>query len=81
MEADDNALKDKFEQMKSTESLKLNGDEQVKFKKAFDDPEFRKMFSDYMDEIQDPKHREENEMYINQLEGEKKVPQGKQLVR
>lgn len=56
-------------------------DEANKFKKAFEDPEFRKLFADYMDEMQDPKHRQETEDYITQLEGEQKVPTGKQLIR
>ncbi len=50
-------------------------------KKAFDDPEFRKLFADYMDEMQDPTHKEETESYIRQLEGEQKVPMGKELIR
>lgn len=29
----------------------------------------------------DPKHREETEEYIRQLEGEQKVPEGKELIR
>jgi len=32
--------------------------ESEKFKKAFADPEFRSLLSEYMQEIQDPKHRE-----------------------
>jgi hypothetical protein len=48
---------------------------------AFDDPEFRKLFSEYMDDLQDPKHREETEAYISQLEGDKKVPEGKEIIR
>lgn len=39
------------------------------------------MFAEYMDELQDPAHREENEAYISQLEGEDKVPSGKELIR
>ena len=34
-----------------------------RFRNAFDDPEFRKMFSDYDDEIQDPQHRAETEVF------------------
>jgi len=56
-------------------------EESEKFKKAFDDPEFRKLFADYLDEMQDPKNREENEEYINQLERENEVPEGKELIR
>jgi hypothetical protein len=39
------------------------------------------MFSEYMDELQDPKNREETEAYISPLEGDKKVPTGKELIR
>lgn len=56
-------------------------EEANRFKKAFEDPEFRKMFSEYMDEIQDPANREETEAYISQLESEEKVPEGKELIR
>ena len=59
----------------------LSAAESDRFKKAFEDPEFRTLFSEYMDEIQNPAYREETEMYINQLEGENKVPSGKQLIR
>jgi hypothetical protein len=34
-----------------------------------------------MDELQNPENRMETEAYISQLEGENKVPAGKQLVR
>jgi dynein assembly factor 2 len=60
---------------------KFTPEEANRFRKAFEDPEFRKMFSEYMDELQDPKHREETEAYISQLEGEQKVPEGKELIR
>ena len=55
--------------------------ETQKFKTAFDDPEFRKLFADYMDELQDPANRAETEAYITQLEGEQRVPEGKELIR
>jgi hypothetical protein len=56
-------------------------DEAEKFKKAFDDPEFRKLFGDYLEEMQNPQNRSETEAYISQLEQEKKVPEGKELIR
>jgi len=59
----------------------MSPEEFKKFKNAFEDPEFRRMFSEYVDEMSDPKNRAENEMYISQLEGEQKVPQGKELIR
>mmetsp|Transcript_27551 Transcript_27551/g.36126 ORF Transcript_27551/g.36126 Transcript_27551/m.36126 type:complete len:716 (+) Transcript_27551:108-2255(+) len=64
-----------------TKDFQMTEEEAKKFREAFEEPEFRKLFADYVDEISDPKYREETEMYINQLEGEKKVPEGKELVR
>ena len=68
-------------QNKHAEKLAFSPTESENFKKAFDDPEFRKMFSEYVDELQNPANRAENEAYITQLEGEKKVPEGKELIR
>lgn len=65
----------------SGEKMKFTEEESNRFKKAFADPEFRKMFAQYMDELQDPAHREETEAYISQLESEQKVPEGKELIR
>ena len=80
---DEQVLQSMFEasQQQNADKQKFTPEEASRFKKAFADPEFRRMFSEYMDEIQDPKHREETEAYINQLEGEKKVPEGKELIR
>lgn len=63
------------------EKMQFSSEETNRFQKAFEDPEFRKLFADYMDELQDPQNREETEAYISQLEGEKKVPDGKELIR
>lgn len=63
------------------DKMEFSPDESQKFRKAFDDPEFRKLFSQYMDDLQDPNHRAETETYISQLEKEDKVPNGKELVR
>ncbi len=80
---DANVLKSMFDasQHQNGDGGKFTAEEASRFKKAFDDPEFRKMFSEYMDELQDPRHREETEAYISQLEGEQKVPEGKELIR
>ena len=80
---DESMLHALFDHTQKVKGDKLNftEEESSRFKKAFSDPEFRKMFSEYMDEIQDPKHREETEEYISQLEGEQKVPEGKELIR
>ncbi len=80
---DQDTLNQLFEKSQKTnpEKIAFSEDETQKFKKAFEDPEFRKLFSEYVDEMQDPKNREENEAYITQLENEKKVPEGKELIR
>lgn len=61
--------------------MQFTPEESSRFQKSFEDPEFRKLFADYMDELSDPKNREETEAYISQLEGEQKVPEGKELIR
>eukprot|EP00639_Heterosigma_akashiwo_P034443 CAMPEP_0194741544 /NCGR_PEP_ID=MMETSP0296-20130528/96575_1 /TAXON_ID=39354 /ORGANISM="Heterosigma akashiwo, Strain CCMP2393" /LENGTH=142 /DNA_ID=CAMNT_0039653117 /DNA_START=24 /DNA_END=448 /DNA_ORIENTATION=- len=61
--------------------FRMTEEEAKKFREAFDKPEFQEMFAEYVKEISDPKHREEQEMYIRQMEGEQKVPEGKELVR
>ncbi len=80
---DEETLKQLFEKSQKTnpDKIQFSVDESTKFQKAFEDPEFRKLFSEYVDELQDPKNREENEAYISQLENEKKVPEGKELIR
>eukprot|EP01041_Mallomonas_annulata_P000952 gene952-1847_t len=76
-------LKEMFEKSKDRlkEEINLTPEETDKFKNAFDDPEFRKLLGEYMDDLNDSKFREENEAYISQLEGDKQVPQGKELIR
>ena len=66
---DPNLLKEAFNQAQTNDGgeMKYSPEETEKFKKAFDDPEFRKMFAEYMDELQDPKHRAETEAYISQI--------------
>ena len=66
---------------KDPEKLGFTDEESTKFSKAFDDPEFRKMFGEYMEELSDPANRAETEAYISQLEGEQRVPSGKELIR
>lgn len=61
------------------ESLNLSSSEQQKFSSALKDPKFCQMLSDYMEEISDPKHREEQEKYLKQLEQEQKLPQDKEI--
>eukprot|EP01031_Cornospumella_fuschlensis_P024674 gene24674-29815_t len=80
-EQDYSAMLEESQRRNQQGEMKFTEDEANRFKKAFADPEFRKMFAEYMDELQDPKHREETEAYITQLEGEQKVPEGKELIR
>eukprot|EP00903_Cladosiphon_okamuranus_P016570 g15287.t1 len=44
------------------------------------DPEFQSMLRDYMEEIQDPANRADQELYISELEGKNQVPEGKEAV-
>lgn len=48
---------------------------------AFEKPEFRKMFMDYMAEVSDPAMRAETETYLQQLEKDAALPAGMKLVR
>ena len=55
------------------EKLDLTADEVDKFEAAFKDPEFKKMFMEYAQEISDPKNKAETDAYLRQLEHEGKV--------
>ena len=83
MSLDEATLRSLFEKSQGSnpDKMRFTEEESSRFKKSFEDPEFRKLFGDYMDELQDPKNREETEAYITQLEGEQKVPEGKELIR
>ena len=63
------------------EGINLTADEAKHLEEAFKDSNFRKLMADYVSEISDPKHREEQEAYISQLEAQNEVPGGKKLVR
>ena len=52
---------------KNLEDLKLTPDEVSKFETAFKDPEFKKMFMEYAEEISDPKNKAESDLYLRQL--------------
>lgn len=58
----------------------LSPEEQQSFLKAMQQPEFRSLLNDYMQEIADPANRTETEQYLAQLEREQKVPEDKQLI-
>lgn len=76
-----NLLLDASQSKGDGSASKLTSEEAKKFKAAFADPEFRRLFAEYADELADPKNREETEAYISQLEEEQKVPEGKELIR
>ena len=63
-----NAMFDKFLTDHKDDKDGMTNEEGEKFRKAFEDPKFREMLADYMDEISDPKYRAETEQYISQLE-------------
>ena len=67
-----------------TDDLQMTPEETEKFSKAFQDPEFRKMMAEYVDEISDPKNRQEYNDYIRQCEAggdtAHKIPEGMQLI-
>ncbi len=44
-------------------------------------PEFQRMFKEYVDEISNPDHRAEYEAYLAQLEREEEVPKNIELMR
>lgn len=47
---------------------------------AFSDNKFRDLMSEYVAELSDPKHKEEQEAYMAQLESQKDLPPGKSLI-
>jgi len=61
--------------------FKITKEEADKFREAFKKKEFRDLFTDYVQEISDPKNREEYEAYLRQAEAQNKVPKGVHLVR
>jgi len=65
---------------KNKADMKITGEEEQKFKTAFKDPKFRTLMDDYMEEISDPKHRDEQNAYIKQLEADGKTPDGKEFM-
>ena len=53
---------------KPNNDIKLTSEEAKQLEQAFQDESFRKLLADYVDEIRDPKHREEQEgEFINDL--------------
>jgi hypothetical protein len=62
-------LRELFEQAQANrkdEKIEYTQGETENFKKAFDDPEFRRMFTEYMDEMQDPNNRKVQGLIYNE---------------
>ena len=60
-ELNENDFKHLLEQSQKNPSLATSSftpEETKRFSTAFEDPEFRKLFTSYMDELQDPANRE-----------------------
>ncbi|GMH36445.1 hypothetical protein BSKO_04313 [Bryopsis sp. KO-2023] len=57
---------------KSLKDLNLTSEEVKKFDKAFKDPKFVELFDDYLAEISTPQAKEEQELYLRQLENQGK---------
>jgi dynein assembly factor 2 len=57
--------------MTSKEEFQMTTEELKKFEESMKNPEFKKLFFDYMQEISDPKNRELYEKELEQLEREK----------
>ncbi|XP_006872386.1 PREDICTED: protein kintoun isoform X2 [Chrysochloris asiatica] len=55
------------------EDLDLSGDEVQRLTSAFQDPEFRRLFSEYAQELTDPENRRRYEKEITELERERGV--------
>lgn len=65
----------------SNSKLDLSADEAASIRKAFQKPEFRSLFNEYLQEISDPDNKKEYDDYLNAMEKQGKVPENIQLVR
>eukprot|EP00921_Rhytidocystis_pertsovi_P015707 GHVQ01024938.1.p1 GENE.GHVQ01024938.1~~GHVQ01024938.1.p1 ORF type:complete len:142 (-),score=26.75 GHVQ01024938.1:59-484(-) len=63
------------------EELNLTQSELDKLTKAFKKKEFRDLLHEYVNDLTDPKHRQEQEAYLRQLEEAGELPQGCELIR
>jgi hypothetical protein len=61
--------------------LDITPEEMDRIQESFKNAEFRKMFSDYYDEITDPKYRAETEAYLRQLEEGGETPKDMKIVK
>jgi len=61
--------------------FKPTGEEMGKFQKAMDDPKFRDMFRDYLEEINDPENLARREKELLAMEQQGMAPEGRKLVK
>ena len=64
----------------SYDNAALSAEEARQFDKAFSDDKFRNLLAEYVAELSDPTHKEEQEAYIAQLEAQNELPSGKALI-
>lgn len=62
-------------------SLNMNKNEMRGLVKAMESPEFRDIMSEYMNDISDPKNKEEMEQYLAQCEENGELPPNTKLIR
>ena len=58
----------------------LTRDEAGRLEESMENEQFQQLFMEYVDEISNPKHRAENEVYLKQLEEQNDCPEGKQVL-
>jgi len=61
--------------------FKPTSEEMGKFQKAMDDPKFRDMFRDYLEEINDPENLKRREQELLDMEKQGMAPEGRQLMK
>ena len=61
--------------------LDMNQQEMHNFTKAMKHDEFQSIMSEYVDEISNPKHREEHDQYLHEMVERGEMPPGSQLIQ
>jgi dynein assembly factor 2 len=62
------------------DDIQLTADEAQKLDTAFNSEEFRKLMTDYVTSLSDPRNREEQEACISEMEANEELPTGKSLI-
>ena len=65
---------------RNVDDANLSREEAAKLTDSMENEEFQQLFMEYVDEISNPKHRAENELYLKQLEEQNECPEGKQVL-